>query len=203
MKNYDEIELEIGINCGEPVSDSDSWIKFTQSMRRNAIADTELAMFRKAHPAKLPKLQSKPINATDYITSNVLTLRDNLARVIELYHETTAGVQTYFTERNKAWDKLQDSVNFTTADPYFYLLGERQYKLQHSISSPNVFYIIAQNFPQTYDASFDYGETYCEFEGLEEAIINGATGRLLLKVNQAEKAGIYLKLFQGSLNLLA
>ena len=108
MKNYDEIELEIGINCGEPVSDSDSWIKFTQSMRRNAIADTELAMFRKAHPAKLPKLQSKPINATDYITSNVLTLRDNLARVIELYHETTAGVQTYFTERNKAWDKLDD-----------------------------------------------------------------------------------------------
>jgi len=202
MKNYDDIELEIGINCGESVSDSNRWLKFTQTMRRNAIVDTELELFRKANPIKLPKLQSKPINATDYITNNILTLRDNLARIIELYHETTGGIQTYFTERSKEWDKLKDDINFTTTDPYFYLLGERQYKLQYSITSPNVFYIIAQIFPQTYDASFDFGNSYCEFEGFEESIINGATGRLLLKVNQAEKAGIYLTLFQNSLNLL-
>ena len=171
-------------------------------MRRNAIVDTELELFRKANPAKLPKLQSKPINATDYIVSNVLTLRDNLARIIDLYHETTAGVQTYFNERNKEWDKLQDGMNFATTDPYFYLLGERQYKLQHVISSPNVFYIIAQNFPQTYDPSFDFSDNYCEFEGFEEAIINGTTGKLLLKVNQAEKAGIYLNLYRSIFNLL-
>lgn len=202
MKTYSEIEIEIGINVGESSTDTARWTRYTQDMRRDAIADTEIEMFSKANPAKFPKLKSNPLLATDWIASNILTLPDNLYRLMEFYHSTTAGVKTYFTMRDDLWEKLQDSINFTTADPYLLPYGERQYQLRHSISSPNVYYIIALKFPQTYDSSFDF-EGYSQFEGHEETIINGATGKLLLKSNQPEKADFYLKLYQAGLTLLA
>jgi len=202
MKTYHEIELEIGINVGEPSTDSNRWTRYPQSMRRNAIVDTELEIFHKSNPLKLPKLKSIPLVATDYIASNILTLPESLKRIFDLYHETAAGVKLYFTERNEVWEKLQDGVNFTSADPFYYAYGDRKYRLRHSIASPNVFYIIAQKFPQTYDASFDFSG-YCEFEGHEETLINGATGKLLLKANQPEKAGLFVQLYQAGLNLLA
>lgn len=203
MKNYNDIELEIGINVGEPDTDSSSWVSYTQDMRRNAIKDTEIDMLRKSIPAKIPKLHSLPTVPT--ISSNVLTLSPVYHELLELYYINSDSSEKYFIERNREWDKLQDTFNFSTInDPYWYLLGERKYQLRHSITSASDtnFRMICLKMPHSYDASFSWGTAYTEFDGYEETIINGASGRLLIKARQPELGGIFMGLYNEGIKSL-
>ena len=137
------------------------------------------------------------------VNNDIFSLPNRAYRVLELYHESNSGLQTYFTERSKEWDKLQDGYNFTTTDPYYFPYGDKNYKLRYALSPVNKFYIIALLYPQTYDSAFDYGNSYTEFEGYEDLIINGASGKLLIKADQLEKATGFLTLYQNSLKLLS
>ena len=203
MKTYNDMELAVGINCGDTSTDSDNWLKYTQAMRREVIADAEMEIFRKADIGVFPKLLSEPLNATEYIKNNILTLPNEYSNLLELYHQTAAGVRTYLPLKDREWDRLQDGLNFSFAfDPYYFNYGERKFQLRHSITTVETFYMLAYKFPQTYDPAFDWGNAYTELEGYEEDIINGATGKLLLKVDQIDKAGVYLKLFENCLAIL-
>ena len=202
MKTYDDIELEIGIKGGEPETDSDTWSKFTQSMRREAIKDTEVQMLMLANIAKVGKLRSKP--TVPDISSDILTLSRLDYRLLELYYVTSAGKRINFDERDEEWEKMRDSYNFSTLDPFYYMLGEKTYQLRHSITSPVSanYKQITIKMPQTYDASFDWGNTYSEFDGYEEVIINGATGRLLITSEEPEKASNFIAMFNEGIKLL-
>ena len=201
MQTYNEIEIAMGHHLDEPGSDSDEWEDFKQARRRTAIMATELDMAKTIDPLLLPKLLSPPINLTDMVSSDILTPPEDLAQLHSLWHDPASGRNVFFTGRDNEWHELQDGINFTNADPYYFMLGNKTFQLEHDISSPSLYMKYIQ-FPQTHQASFDYGDQYTQFDGREEIIILGASARLLTEAKQFETAKGLYKLYYGNIKTI-